>query len=341
MARCLQLAKNGLGTTYPNPMVGAVIVHNEKIIGEGWHQKAGEPHAEVHAINRVHAKELLKESTIYVSLEPCSHFGKTPPCSDLIIASGIKKVIIGSVDPFAAVAGRGIKKLLDAGCEVVVGVLEEACKTLNKRFFTFHNQKRPYVLLKWAESNDGFIAPNPEDRKNRGPVWITTPASRQVVHKWRAEEMAILTGTNTVEADNPALTTRDWAGPSPTRIILDRKLRLAKSSAVFDGKRPTLVITESEAEDAHNLKYAKADFKKDLPRQILDILYAEGVQSVIIEGGAKTLASFIEAGLWDEARIFKGSVNFIRGVAAPRLVNSTPRKVFSFTGDQLAIHYNV
>jgi len=341
MARCLQLAKNGLGTTYPNPMVGAVVVHNNRIIGEGWHHKAGQPHAEVHAINSVTQKELLKEATIYVSLEPCSHFGKTPPCSDLIIASGIKKVIIGSVDPFAVVSGRGIKKLLDAGCEVIVGVLEEDCKELNKRFFTFHTQKRPYIILKWAESNDGFIAPDAKKRDNREPVWITTPASRQLVHKWRAEEMGILVGTTTVKADNPSLTTRDWAGNSPVRIVLDRELKLPKSSTIFDGSHPTLIITEKSREDTVNLKYIKADFEKDLAPQIADILYSEGLQSVIIEGGTKTLNSFIESGLWDEARIFKGSTHFRNGVAAPNLEASGKKSTSNFSGDLLTIHYRL
>ncbi|MAW94627.1 MAG: riboflavin biosynthesis protein RibD [Leeuwenhoekiella sp.] len=341
MARCLQLAKNGLGTTYPNPMVGAVVIHNNRIIGEGWHHKAGQPHAEVNAINSVNTKELLKEATIYVSLEPCSHFGKTPPCSDLIIASGIKKVIIGSFDPFAAVAGRGIKKLLDAGCEVMVGVLEQDCKELNKRFFTFHTQQRPYIILKWAESNDGFIAPDTKTRENREPVWITTPASRQLVHKWRAEEMGILIGTNTAKADNPSLTTRDWAGNSPVRIVLDRELKLPKSSTIFDGSHPTLIIAEKSGEDAANLKYIKADFEKDLPVQITDILYSEGLQSVIIEGGAKTLNSFIESGLWDEARIFKGSTHFGNGVAAPNLEASGKTSTSNFSGDLLTIHYRL
>ncbi|PHQ28987.1 riboflavin biosynthesis protein RibD [Leeuwenhoekiella nanhaiensis] len=341
MARCLQLAKNGLGTTYPNPMVGAVVVHNNCIVGEGWHQKAGDAHAEVNAINNVNKKELLKEATIYVSLEPCSHFGKTPPCSDLIIASGIKKVIVGSVDPFAAVAGRGIKKLLDAGCEVIVGVLEAECKDLNKRFFTFHTQKRPYIILKWAESNDGFIAPDSETRNNREPVWITNSAARQLVHKWRAEEMGILVGTNTVEADNPSLTTRYWVGKSPTRIILDRELKLKKSSTVFDGNVATLTITEKPVENKSNLNYIKADFEQNLVAQLVDILYAEGLQSVIIEGGAKTLNSFIEDDLWDEARIFKGRVHFGNGVAAPHLKKATKTRTSNLNGDLLSIHYRL
>ncbi|RXG32858.1 diaminohydroxyphosphoribosylaminopyrimidine deaminase [Leeuwenhoekiella marinoflava DSM 3653] len=319
MSRCLQLAKNGLGNTYPNPMVGSVIVCDSKIIGEGWHQKAGQPHAEVNAINSVKETELLEKSTIYVSLEPCSHFGKTPPCSDLIIAKGIKKVVIGTVDPFAEVAGRGIKKLLNAGCEVLVGILETECQTLNKRFFTFHQKKRPYVILKWAESLNGFIAPDAESRNKKEPFWITTKTSRQLVHKWRAEEQSILIGANTVKADNPSLTTRDWAGNSPTRIIIDRELSLSKEATVFDQQVPTLVITTLEEENKPNLKYIKVDFTKNLPAQICEALYTEGLQSVIIEGGAKTLQAFIDEKIWDEARVFKGSSIFQSGVKAPVL----------------------
>ncbi len=341
MSRCLQLAKNGLGTTYPNPLVGAVVVLNDSIIGEGWHQKAGEGHAEVNAIKNVANNELLKEAAIYVSLEPCSHFGKTPPCSDLIIASGIKKVIIGSIDPFAKVAGRGIKKLLDAGCEVIVGVLEEQCRALNKRFFTFHTQQRPYIILKWAETSDGYIAPDPETRNSREPVWITTATSRQLVHKWRAEEMGILAGTKTVEADNPSLTTRDWAGSSPTRIVIDKSLRLNNSLTIYDGKQPTLVITEKSAKDSDNISYRKADFTQELPQQITQILYSEGVQSIIIEGGSKTLQSFLDANLWDEARVFKGNTVFKFGIKAPHLPECKIISQSTISEDQLTIYHRI
>ena len=208
--RCIELAKNGLGTTHPNPLVGSIIVYKDEIIGEGWHKKAGEPHAEVIAINSVKDKSLLPKATIYVSLEPCSHFGKTPPCCDLIIANIIPNVVIGTMDPFAKVAGNGIKKLVEAGKNVIVGILEDECNELNKRFFTFHNKKRPYIILKWAESLDGFIAPLTKVKKE--PVWITNDYSRQLVHKWRSEEQAILVGTNTIIDDNPSLTTRDWTG---------------------------------------------------------------------------------------------------------------------------------
>ena len=341
MSRCLQLAKNGLGTTYPNPLVGAVIVLNDIIIGEGWHQKAGEGHAEVNAIKNVANKELLKEAAIYVSLEPCSHFGKTPPCSDLIIASGIKKVVIGSVDPFAKVAGRGIKKLLDAGCEVIVGVLEEQCRALNKRFFTFHIQQRPYIILKWAETKDGFIAPDPETRDIQKPVWITTAASKQLVHKWRAEEMGILAGTKTIEADNPSLTTRNWAGSSPTRIVIDRSLRLDKSLTVYDDKQQTFIISEKSEIVSENVNYLKADFTKNVPKQIVQILYSKGIQSVIIEGGSKTLQSFIDTDLWDEARVFKGDTEFKTGIKAPDFSESKIISQSTITGDLLTIYHRI
>ncbi|RXG23968.1 diaminohydroxyphosphoribosylaminopyrimidine deaminase [Leeuwenhoekiella polynyae] len=339
MARCLQLAKNGLGNTYPNPMVGSVIVCDGIIIGEGWHQKAGQPHAEVNAVNSVKKTELLEKSTIYVSLEPCSHFGKTPPCSDLIIAKGIKKVVIGTVDPFAEVAGRGIKKLLDAGCEVLVGVLEKECQNLNKRFFTFHQKKRPYVILKWAESLDGFIAPDVESRNKKEPVWITTKISRQLVHKWRAEEQSVLVGTNTVKADNPSLTTRDWAGDSPTRVIIDRNLSLPQETIVFDQKVPTLILTALEVENKTNLKFIKVDFNQNLPAQICKILYSEGLQSVIIEGGAHTLQSFIDEKLWDEARVFKGNLIFKSGIKAPVLTAIQNSESTTINGDTLT-HYS-
>ncbi|MGY5850454.1 bifunctional diaminohydroxyphosphoribosylaminopyrimidine deaminase/5-amino-6-(5-phosphoribosylamino)uracil reductase RibD [Salegentibacter sp. F14] len=315
--RCIQLAQNGRGTTYPNPMVGSVIVYQDKIIGEGWHRYAGEPHAEVLAINAVQDQALLKDSTIYVSLEPCSHYGKTPPCSDLIIAKGIRKVVIGSVDPFSEVSGRGIKKLLEAGCKVKVGVLEDQCQWLNRRFFTYHQQRRPYIILKWAQSQDAFIAP--EKQEKREPVWITNPHSNQLVHKWRSQEQSIMVGTQTAVADNPKLSTRLWDGPDPVRIALDRQLRIPRDSALFDGSIKTIIITENNhkipAED--NLIFESIDFQGDIPREICEVLYRHQIQSVIIEGGAKTLQTFIDAGLWDEARVFTGKTQLKKGIKAP------------------------
>ena len=321
MQRCIDLAKNGLGTTYPNPLVGSVLVHNDQIIGEGWHYKAGEPHAEVHAINSVKNKALLKDATIYVSLEPCSHFGKTPPCSDLIIKNGIKTIVVGSIDPNPQVAGRGIKKLKDAGCRVITDVLKDECNALNKRFFTFHTKKRPFIILKWAQTKDGFIAPTykqaVEKITDKQPVWITNTYSRQRSHKLRAQEQAILVGTNTVLKDNPSLTCRDWHGKSPTRIIIDKKLKIPSEASVLNDETPTIIITEETKQHGLNTQYESIKFKKNLPKQICEILYNHGLQSVIIEGGAATLNSFIETNLWDEANIFTGNAIFEAGIKAP------------------------
>ncbi|MGS2764455.1 bifunctional diaminohydroxyphosphoribosylaminopyrimidine deaminase/5-amino-6-(5-phosphoribosylamino)uracil reductase RibD [Sinomicrobium sp. M5D2P9] len=316
--RCIQLAKNGLGTTYPNPLVGSVVVHDDKIIGEGWHHKAGEPHAEVYAIRSVADSFLLKASTIYVSLEPCSHYGKTPPCSDLIIASGIKNVVIGTIDPFDAVAGRGVKKLTEAGCNVTVGILEPECRELNKRFFTYHNQKRPYIILKWAESTDGYLSP--AQRKETAPVWISNTCSRQLVHKWRSEEQAILVGTNTVIQDNPRLDTRDWAGNSPVRVVLDRELRIPRDFSVWDKRVKTIFLTGGKTiADEENIITETIDFSGNIAAQVCEALYRHGLQSVIIEGGRQTLQTFIDAKLWDEARIFRGNIMFNDGTPAPEL----------------------
>ncbi|MFN7775747.1 bifunctional diaminohydroxyphosphoribosylaminopyrimidine deaminase/5-amino-6-(5-phosphoribosylamino)uracil reductase RibD [Flavobacterium sp.] len=317
MQRCLQLAENGLGSTYPNPMVGSVIVQNDRIIGEGWHRKAGEPHAEVIAVRSVKNPELLKEATIYVSLEPCNHFGKTPPCSDLILEKGIPTVVVGTVDPFAAVAGRGIQKLREAGRTVGVGVLERECQSLNRRFFTFHNEHRPYILLKWAQTADGFIAPL--EKEAQKPVWISNAYARQKVHQWRSEEQAILVGTKTVVDDNPQLNTREWFGNAPVRIVLDREGKIDPSYRVLDGTQPTLVITEAKKSLLDNrVAYQNCIFDGSLPQQIARILYQKGLQSVIIEGGAKTLQLFIDAGLWDEARVFESAEQWGQGIPAPR-----------------------
>lgn len=297
--RCLQIAKNGLGYTRPNPMVGAVITYNNRIIGEGFTSAYGGNHAEVNAIDSVKDKSLLKLATLYVTLEPCSHYGKTPPCSDLIIHHNIPNIVIGCMDDNPQVAGKGIKKLLEAGRQVKIGVLEEECKTHHKRFFTFHNKKRPYVILKWAETNDGFIAPKKRDKKK--PVWITNSLSRQLVHKWRAEEHAILVGTQTVLQDNPSLTVRDWTGQNPIRIVLDKNTVLDNTHTLFNNEAETLRLKETNA------------------KSICDALYKHNITSVIIEGGTKTLQLFIDANLWDEARIFKGNILFSEGVKAPVL----------------------
>jgi len=335
--RCLQIANNGLGTTRPNPMVGAVIVHKNHIISEGFTDPYGSAHAEVNAINGVKDKSILNESTIYVTLEPCSHYGKTPPCSDLIIKSKIPKVVIGCIDDNPQVAGRGIKKLRDAGVEVIVGVLENECKTHHKRFFTFYNKKRPYIVLKWAETKNGFIAPTSKDKQK--PVWITNSYSRQLVHRWRAEEQAILVGTNTVMEDNPNLTVRDWTGENPIRVVLDRKLKLQHGYHVTNNDADTIFIVgkidsldiEKNKEDGWLInpvnselsdgmfKKINWDAKEYIAEQVCEELYKLNVTSIIIEGGAKTIQTFINEDLWDEARVFTGNVEFNDGIKAPVL----------------------
>ncbi len=325
--RCIELAQNGFGTTYPNPMVGSVIVYEDKIIGEGWHKKAGEPHAEVNAVRSVKDKSLLKKATIYVSLEPCSHFGKTPPCCDLIIANEIPNVVVGTVDPNEKVAGNGIKKLIAAGINVTVGVLEKECNELNKRFFTFHQQKRPYIILKWAESQNGFLAPEKEMDQDRKPVWITNQYSRQLVHKWRSEEQAILVGTQTVIDDNPKLNTRDWAGNNPVRVVLDQNNRISKDSFIFDDTIKTIVFTKSEINSStENTVFEMIDFNQNIIPQILTVLHQNQIQSIIIEGGLKTLQAFIDQAIWDEARIFIGKTTFSKGTKAPIIQKKTTTK---------------
>ena len=304
--RCLQIAKNGLGTTRPNPMVGAVIVHNNSIIGEGFTSAYGGPHAEINAVNSVKNKSLLKDSTMYVLLEPCSHYGKTPPCSDLIIHHNIPNVVIGCVDDNPEVAGKGIAKLKAHGCNVIVGVLEAECKAHLKRFFAYYNKKRPYIILKWAETEDGFIAPETKDEQK--PVWITNTYSRQLVHKWRAEEQAILVGTNTVMEDNPSLTVRDYAGENPIRIVIDKTNKLDESYRIFDTSAKTIKLTKTEL-----------NFDSPLASQICNYLHQHNINSVIIEGGAKTLQTFINENLWDEARIFIGKTEFKSGTKAPQI----------------------
>ena len=344
MLRCIQLAKNGLGTTYPNPLVGSVIVFDGRIIGEGWHYKSGLAHAEVNAISNVKDKDLLKKATIYVSLEPCSHHGKTPPCADLIINSGIKKVDVGSMDTNPKVAGKGIVRLIGKGCDVITGILESECDELNKRFFTFHQRKRPFIFLKWAESADGFIAPLAvKNNSKREPVWISNEHSRQIVHKTRTLEQAILIGTTTATVDNPALTARDWVGTNPLRVLIDRQLRLAEEVSVLDGAVKTIIITEKEAINEDNLFYEKIDFSENPALQICDVLYKYQIQSLIVEGGMKTLQTFIDEELWDEALIFKGNnVLFANGIAAPKFHGSqfSEEKIKGDTLQQFKNHSN-
>lgn len=323
--RCIEIGKNGLGTTAPNPMVGCVIVHDQKIIGEGFTSSYGSPHAEVNAINSVKDQSLLNKATLYVTLEPCSHFGKTPPCADAIIEFKIPKVVIGTIDTHSKVAGKGVEKLEASGCEVIVGVLEKDVKKHHQRFFTFHNKKRPYVILKWAESTDGFIAP--QTRNEQKPVWITNILSRQRVHKWRAEEQAILVGTNTVIEDNPSLTVRDWTGKNPTRIVLDRNLRLNNKCSVFDKKAPSIIISAKQERPSAKtehwiLEFIDWNLKEKIAQQVCTVLYNHDINSVIIEGGRQTLQTFIDENLWDEARVFIGATNFTFGTKAPRFSGS-------------------
>ena len=336
--RCIELAKNGLGTTYPNPMVGSVIVYDDKIIGEGWHKKAGEPHAEVNAINSVKDKSLLNKATIYVSLEPCSHFGKTPPCCDLIIKNKIPNVVIGTVDPNEKVAGNGIKKLIEAGTHVTIGILEAECNELNKRFFTFHEKKRPYIILKWAESKDGFIAPL--EKLEKKPVWITNQYSRQLVHKWRSEEQAILVGTQTVIDDNPKLDVRDWTGNNPIRVVLDQNKRISNDSQIFDGQTKTIVFSKFKPTvEKENIIFEVIDFEQNIATRIVQKLYQHQIQSVIIEGGRQTLQTFIDENLWDEARIFIGDIKIKEGIKAPTLVKKSFEKL-SIGNDELILSRN-
>ncbi|MBO3117343.1 bifunctional diaminohydroxyphosphoribosylaminopyrimidine deaminase/5-amino-6-(5-phosphoribosylamino)uracil reductase RibD [Winogradskyella sp. DF17] len=302
--RCLQIGTNGLGSTRPNPMVGSVIVLNNEIIGEGFTSPYGGPHAEVNAINSVKYKDALEKATLYVTLEPCSHFGKTPPCSDLILEKRIPRIVIGCMDDNPTVAGRGIEKLKSAGCDVMVGILNEECKKHHRRFFTFVNKKRPYIILKWAETSDGFIAPI--EKKEQNPVWITNGYSRQLVHKWRAEEQAILVGTKTVMADNPSLTVRDWHGNNPTRYILGTSDINMTDFQIRNNEATTVLLNEDII-----------DFKQPVAAQVCNYLFNNDVNSIIIEGGTTTLQSFIDEGLWDEARVFKGTGEFKNGTKAP------------------------
>jgi diaminohydroxyphosphoribosylaminopyrimidine deaminase/5-amino-6-(5-phosphoribosylamino)uracil reductase len=341
MQRCLELAALGAGKVSPNPMVGAVIVHDGKVIGEGYHQKYGEAHAEVNAVNMVISRydnhaDLLKKSTIYVSLEPCAHYGKTPPCADLIIKHRIANVVVGCRDPFAQVDGKGIEKLQGAGIEVTVGVLEKECKWLNRRFFTRVQKQRPYIILKWAQTADGFFAP-----ADGSQHWITGPESRKLVHQWRAEEDAILVGKNTVLADNPKLNVRYAEGRSPKRVVIDRRLELNRQLSVFDQSVETLIFNEVETNiDGKNKYIALEDFDRFVPQYILFQLYLQDIQSVIIEGGAYTLKAFIDAGLWDEARIFTGASVLENGIKAP-VVTGTIMSEDAVGADSLQIITNL
>lgn len=329
MLRAIELGKKALGEAAPNPMVGCVIVHNNKIIGEGFTSVYGGAHAEVNAVSSVKDKSLLRNAQLYVTLEPCSHYGKTPPCADLIVKHKIPKVSIGLKDPNPKVAGKGIKKLKEIGCEVTVGVLENECKKHHKRFLTFQEKKRPYIILKWAETSDGLIAPASELRNdNPEPYWITNIHSRQLAHQWRSEEMAILVGTNTVLEDNPKLNTRLWKGTSPIRFVLDRELKIPETHHVMDGSIHTIILTEkSKQSSKKNLIFETTAFGENMAKNICEVFLKHNISSIIIEGGTQTLQTFIDADLWDEARIFKSKIVFGSGVKAPHISGSTVRKI--------------
>ncbi|MDE3185426.1 MAG: bifunctional diaminohydroxyphosphoribosylaminopyrimidine deaminase/5-amino-6-(5-phosphoribosylamino)uracil reductase RibD [Bacteroidota bacterium] len=318
MSRCIQLAKSGAGNVAPNPMVGAVLVYENKIIGEGFHQKYGEAHAEVNCINSVPAeqKSLIEKSTLYVSLEPCAHHGKTPPCADLIVKNKINKVVIGCQDVYEQVAGKGIEKLQNAGVEVVTGVLENESKDLNKRFFTFHQQKRPYIILKWAQSANAKIG-----SKNGERVLISNGFSNRLVHKWRSEEAGILVGENTALKDDPSLTTRLWKGENPVRIVIDPQLKLPASLKIFDDESKTIIYNLLKNSPGKNIEYIQLK-PENLLESLLSSLYENDIQSILVEGGAKTLQSFIDQNLWDEARVITNAGIIIEeGVDAPAMKN--------------------
>lgn len=339
MKRCLALAELGMGNVSPNPMVGCVIVHDGKIIGEGYHQKIGEAHAEVNAINDVfsnygaEAPTLLKNATAYVSLEPCAHFGKTPPCADLLIKHQIKKVVIGNNDPFTQVNGKGIGKLKDAGIEIITGILENECSYLNRRFFTRISQQRPYVILKWAQTANGYFAP--KDGKQH---WITGPIAKSIVHQWRGEEDAILVGKQTALIDNPQLTNRNLKGKNPIRIVIDRDLAIPTTHHIYNNVAKTIIFNEVKTDVVNNVHFVQMeDMKFYLAQKIAFQLYLMDIQSVIIEGGIQTLNQFITAGLWDEARVFTSKNSWEDGIQAPEITGDILEKM-SLGDDELTIY---
>lgn len=338
MQICLQLAKQGIGNVAPNPMVGCVIVHNDTIIGQGFHEVYGGPHAEVNAVANVKDKSLLKKSTLYVNLEPCAHFGKTPPCANLIVEHQIPKVVIGCIDTFSEVSGKGIARMEAVGIKVTVGILEKEALELNKRFFTFHTKNRPYIILKWAQTQDGFIDVDRSSSTNMDN-WITTSASKKLVHQLRAEEQSIMVGTNTALTDNPSLTVREVEGNNPTRIVLDMDLRLPENLHLFDQTVPTLVINNLKNETSTNLEFIQINKDKNLITQILQELYNRDIQSIIIEGGAQLLNSFITQKLWDEARVFTGKKIFKKGLQAPE-INKSSKFTTQIDSDILTTYFN-
>jgi len=337
MNRCLELARRGQGHTAPNPMVGCVIVHQDCIIGEGYHSFFGGPHAEVNAIKLVKDAGNLKDSTLYVNLEPCTHFGKTPPCTRLIIDTGIPKIVIGVTDPNSAVSGEGIKQLSDSGCEVITDCLRDESIDLNRRFFTFHLKKRPYIILKWAQTRDGFIDKLRRDQENDKINWITDETSRTLVHKWRAEEQAILIGSVTAIKDNPRLTTRAWPGDNPLRLVIDRKGKLPEHLHILDGSVRTVVFTNVMKPQRTNLQYVELNQNEEVIPAILKYLYNNDIQSLMVEGGKLLINEFLIHRLWDEARIFTGNKTFGQGIPAP-VISAVPDHQIKFSESDVKIY---
>jgi diaminohydroxyphosphoribosylaminopyrimidine deaminase/5-amino-6-(5-phosphoribosylamino)uracil reductase len=333
MQRCLELAKRGAGQVAPNPMVGAVLVCEDRIIGEGWHRRFGEAHAEVNCLNAVAEKDrpLIPRSRMFVSLEPCAHFGHTPPCADRIISEKIPAVVIGCSDSYREVAGRGIQKLMAAGIKVETGILEKECRKMNRRFFTRQEKNRPYIILKWAESNDGYMAPS-----NGVRTQLSGPVAQKLVHKMRSEEDAILVGYQTAVHDDPMLNDRYWGGNQPIRIVLDFENTLPANLHIFRGEQQTLVFNFHKSGNLGNNRWIKINRKASIPQQVLEQL--SNINSLIIEGGSKTLNLFIEESLWDEALVFKTPVTLVNGVAAPRLKDSKQVEQFLLGKDVLSLH---
>ena len=312
--KCIEIARLGIRKVSPNPMVGSLIVYKGDIIGKGYHEKYGSHHAEVNAINNVKDKSLLSKSTLYVNLEPCSHFGKTPPCSELIIKHKIPKVVIGCIDSYSKVSGSSIEKMRNAGINVKVGIMKHESREINKRFFTFHEKKRPYIILKWAENKDGFIAP----KNQTEPFWMTSNKSKKLVHKWRSEEDSILVGRITAEKDNPSLTVREVSGENPIRLVIDKDLKLSENLNLFNSESETIIFNKIKSDKLSKNNYIKINFK-DMINNILKELYKQKIQSVIVEGGTTTLQTFIEKNIWDEARIFTTDKKLENGVKSPIL----------------------
>ena len=337
--RCLELGEKGLGSTAPNPMVGCVLVTGGRIIGEGYHREYGGAHAEAQAIASVRKPELLTSCTMYVNLEPCAHHGKTPPCSDLILEEGIPRVVIGTRDPNRAVSGRGISRLRDHGVEVKVGIREEECLELNRRFFTYHEKGRPYIILKWAETKDGFIDQERSPGSHGSINWITGSREKQLVHKWRSEEQAILVGTRTAITDDPELTVRDWNGPQPLRLLIDRRGELPSSLKLMNGKATTVIFSEIDLPVSGQIRTVKTPAGSDLPDAILDYLFEHEILSMIVEGGRETLEGFIRRNLWDEARVFTGYKVFRKGIRAPELTADV-HKQYRMADSLLSIYRN-